>query len=184
MSSTSQSIGPDVPPDVRVDSKPSSGTKHSCPLLSATKLLLLAGPALPPAKQEAGVTVGAWSCCSLPVSSWLFPAISGHRRPRGLFCMFLLSFKTLWMQQLLLFCYVALKWSWYNRLLHRCKGLDSSPPASCLPWCRRRLRGVGGRGCESQRLCPHLHSPSFFFSTAGPFLLRSLESSCSLFSSL
>lgn len=80
MSSTSQSTGPDGPPDVHVDSKPSSGAKRSHPLLSATRLLLLAGPALPPAKQEAGVTVAAWSCCLLVLSCYLWT-----QKPKGPF---------------------------------------------------------------------------------------------------
>lgn len=86
------------------------------------------------------------------------------------------------------FCSVIwLKWSWYRGLLHRCKGLNSSSPVAChsaLPWYRKRLWGVGGRGCESQRT---VSSPAFcfpFFLTAGPSHLRSLEGKCSLFSAL
>lgn len=142
MSSTSQSTGPDGPPDVHVDSKPSSGAKHSHPLLSAIRsdcfYWWVLHSHLLNKRPVSRWLLGAAAC-------WFFPAISGHRSPRGLFCSFVLSFKTSWMQQLLLFCYVALKWSRYNRLLHRCKGLHSSPPASLLPWCRRSLWGAGER---------------------------------------
>lgn len=162
MSSTSQSTGPDRPPDVRVDSKPSSGAKHSHPLLSAIRsdcfYWRVMHSHLLNKRPVSRWLLGAAAC-------WFFPAISGHRSPRGLFCSFVLSFKTSWMQQLLLFYYVALKWSRYNRLLH------SSPPASLLPWCRRSLWGAGERVWIPEAVS----SPAFsflFFSQLVPSFWR------------
>lgn len=126
----------------------------------------------------------AWNCFLLATSTI---AVSGHRRPRGLFYTFMPSFMTLWIQLPLPFCDVDLKWSWYSGMLQRCKGLNTSPTVTCcsaLPWYRRRLWGVGGRGSESQRTAssPALCFP--FFLTAGPSYFTGVEGSCSLLSSL
>lgn len=111
-------------------------------------------------------------------------ALSKHRRPRDLFHTFVTLFKISWMQQLLLFCCVALKRSWYRRCCtdtNDCIGCCKS--VNC-PVVGGDLEEWKGEDINLRELCPHLHFPLFFFSTAGPSLLRNLGGSCSLFSSL
>lgn len=132
-------------------------------------------------EKRARVTVGTWNCCLLAHS---ITALSKHRRPRDLFHTFVTLFKISWMQQLLLFCCVALKRSWYKRCctdtndcIGRCKSVN-------CPVVGGDLEEWKGEDINLRELCPHLHFPLFFFSTAGPSLLRNLGGSCSLFSSL
>lgn len=123
----------------------------------------------------------SWNCFLLSIAT---TAVSGHRRPRGLFCTFMPSFLILCMLQLLQFCDVTLTWSWYKELLQRCEGLNGSSPVTChsaLPWYRRRLGEVEGKGWELQRT---VSSPAFcfpFFLTAGLSHFTDFEGSFSFF---
>lgn len=106
------------------------------------------------------VQLCAWNCFLLAIST---PAVSGHWRPRGLFYTFMPSLMTLRIQLPLPFCDVDLKWSWYNRLLQRCKGLNSSPTVQLCP-------GIGGdfEEWEGEDLNPRILTCTLF-----PFFLDS-----------
>lgn len=117
-------------------------------------------------EKRARVTVGTWNCCLLAHS---ITALSKHRRPRDLFHTFVMLFKISWMQQLLLFCCMALKRSWYKRCctdtndcIGRCKSVN-------CPVVGGALEEWKGEGINLRELCPHLHFPLFSPQLVLPF---------------